>query len=210
MDNLNFKKNIPNILTIFRIALVPLIIVFILVHFGPNIYVINLNNDYIIQINLNLFLASLLFIICCFTDFLDGFLARKWNVTSSFGKFWDPLADKILVNSVLFALSSIGLLPIWIPILILIRDIIMDGSRMWCSKKNIIIVANIWGKIKTFVLMTGIIYLMFFGITQNNGFYFWGIQLVLMYISVILSYTSLIIYNIEIIRKIKNDKTIYS
>lgn len=210
MDKLNFKKKIPNLLTIFRIVLVPIIISFILINFGNPIYIISINEKSKISINTGLFIAGILFIISSITDFLDGFFARRWNVISSFGKFWDPIADKILVNTTLFALSGIQLLPIWIPIVILIRDIIMDGTRMWCSSKKIIIPANIWGKIKTFTLMIGIIYLMFFGVKINNDYYFWSIQLLLMYFSILLSYISLIIYNINIIRKIKNEKNIYS
>lgn len=206
----NFKKNIPNILTIFRIILVPIIVSFILTNFGNPIYTIRINHYSEIKLNIGLFLAGILFIVASITDFIDGFLARRWNVISDFGKLWDPIADKILVNSSLFSLSAIELLPIWIPILILTRDIIIDGLRMWSSSKKVIVPANIWGKIKTFVMMIGILYLIFFGVKLNNDYYFWAIQLLLMYISILLSYISLIIYNINIIRKIKNAKNLYS
>lgn len=210
MDKSNFKNKLPNILTIFRIILTPIIISFILLNFGNPIYVIKINVNSIITINLSLFLAGILFVLSSFTDFLDGYLARKWNVISTFGKFWDPIADKILVNATLFSLSSIQMLPIWIPICILIRDIIMDGTRMWCSSQKVVIPANIWGKLKTFAMMIGIVYIMFFGVSLNNDYYFWAIQLLLMYVSVLLSYISLVIYNIHVIRKIKDGKNIYS
>ncbi len=187
------KKNIPNILTILRIALVPIICIFILVDFGPVIYTINV--DYVhIRFPLNMLLALILYLISAITDFLDGYLARKYNWVSNFGKLWDPLADKILTNVVILSFTYYNFIPIWLAIILLTRDIIIDGFRINCLQKNIVIPANIWGKIKTFLLMVGIIVVFCFSISNNNNWYYWVIQNGLIILATIFSIVSLIIY----------------
>ncbi len=191
------KEQIPNYLTIIRILIVPIIIPILLINFGPQIYSFSFH-DLTISFKLNMLIGVILFIIASITDALDGFLARKYNWVSNFGKFWDPLADKILTNSVLFCLASpnINFVPIWIPIIMLIRDIIIDGARIAALNKKVIIAANWYGKIKTIVLMIAIIIIMFIGINHNydNGIYYWLIQNFIMYISLILCIISAIIY----------------
>ncbi|MDE6289452.1 MAG: CDP-diacylglycerol--glycerol-3-phosphate 3-phosphatidyltransferase [Ureaplasma sp.] len=207
MDKSNSKiKNIPNILTISRIVLVPIIICFMLVEFGDSIYTIKFSNVEI-KLGLNLFLAALLFLISSFTDFLDGYIARKYKCVSDFGKFWDPIADKILVNSTLFCLAFKEYIPFWIPIIILIRDIIIDGIRINAIKKQIVIPANIWGKLKTIFQMIAIIIVFFFGVQFNsslNNWWYWFVQNVLNYIAMILSIASLIIYWLQYSKKVKD------
>lgn len=215
MDKLNSKiKKVPNILTILRIILAPAVIVLILVEFGPLIYQINFSNIQI-KLNLNIFLAALLFLISSFTDFLDGYIARKYNCVSDFGKFWDPIADKILVNSTLFCLAFKDYIPFWIPIIILIRDIIIDGIRINAIKKQIVIPANIWGKLKTIFQMTAIIIVFFFGIqNQNeNHWWYWSVQNIFNYVALLLSIISLIIYWLQYSKKvklIKNEQELHS
>lgn len=117
----------------------------------------------------------------------------------------NPLADKILVNAVLFCLASPqqNLLPIWIPIIILIRDIIIDGFRLNMKKNNVVVSANIYGKIKTICLMIGIIYLIFLGnpIWNVGNLYYWLIQNMLMYWATILCIVSGIIYILPVIKQ---------
>lgn len=195
------KENIPNYLTIARIAIVPIIVVLLLVS-SSNLYTLKLWNSYQINVSVCTFVAAILFVLASLTDAIDGYLARKYNWISDFGKFWDPLADKILVNTVLFCLAAPqqNLVPIWVPIIILIRDIIIDGVRLTACTKNIVLAANIYGKIKTITLLVGLIFLLFFGGSLINvgGLYYWLIQNLLMYIATILSIISGIIYVIPL------------
>ena len=189
------KKQIPNILTIFRIVLVPVIIVFMLVDFGPVIYSFHTEvATKFVTINLNILLAAILFIIASLTDAIDGYLARRNNWVSNFGKFWDPLADKILTNSVLFCFASpeLNIVPIWIPIIMLIRDIIVDGTRMMSAKSNVVVAANWWGKAKTINIMIAIIVAFFIGANQLvvSDAWYWGVQNSLMYTSLVLTLVS--------------------
>ena len=196
LNNFFSKKNIPNYLTILRIILAIIIIPILLVDFNIVLYKINFQNTNI-DIKLNIIIGLCLFCVSAISDALDGFLARKYNWISDFGKFWDPIADKILTNSTLFCLAAPinNLLPIWIPIIFLIRDIIIDGTRMVASKNNIVIAANIWGKLKTINLMIGIIILMLIGSSySSNSLYYWLIQNLLIYTSLLLSIISGCIY----------------
>lgn len=195
------KENIPNYLTIARIAIVPIIVVLLLVS-SNNLYTLQLWDNYKVNVSICTFIAAILFVLASLTDAIDGYLARKYNWISDFGKFWDPLADKILVNAVLFCLAAPqqNLVPIWIPIIVLIRDIIIDGVRLTASTKNIVLAANIYGKIKTITLLIGLIFLLFFGGAQANvgALYYWLIQNLLMYIAMSLSVISGIIYVIPL------------
>lgn len=198
------KKNIPNILTIFRISLVPLICIFILVNININIFSINI--DYVnIHFNLNMLIALLLYVISIFTDFLDGYLARKYNCVSNFGKLWDPLADKILTNVVILSFAYYNFIPIWLAIILLVRDIIMDGFRINSLLNKKIIPSNIWGKIKTFILMIGLIVVFLFSIQNNNNWYYWVIQNGLIIIATIFSLLSSIIYFIDYKKNKRNN-----
>lgn len=206
------KKQIPNILTVFRILLVPVIIVLMLVQFGPTVYEykITSSDNYFVQIKLNILLSAIFFIIASLTDAIDGFVARKMNWVSNFGKFWDPLADKILTNSVLFCLASpqLNIVPIWIPIIMLIRDVIIDGTRMMSAKNNIVVPANWWGKVKTINIMIAIIVAFFIGGNYHNvtSAYYWAAQNILMYTSTVLSLVSGVIYYVKFIQVQKQTK----
>ena len=203
--NIFKKSNIPNYLTLFRIALVPAIIALLLINSTFVVYTVKLWNNYSIKINLLTLLAAILFIVASFSDFLDGWLARKYQWISNFGKFWDPLADKILTNSVLFCMASTNqnLLPIWIPIIFTIRDIIVDGIRLYSVNQNIVLSANIYGKIKTFVLMVAMIYLLFMGnaIVNVGPLYYWLVQNFMIYIALFFCILSGVIYSLPLIKK---------
>ncbi len=138
------KKKIPNLLTLLRMACVPALIWF-LFWYRP------VSQGYL--------WGLILFVAASISDYLDGFLARRWNIISNFGKIMDPLADKLVVVTSILALS-IGpwkLFGLWVVIVVVVREVAVTIRRNYYSRKNIFIPANIWGKIKTFTQMTGII-----------------------------------------------------
>lgn len=159
------KNNIPNLLTLFRIVLIlPLLIIF------PIAWALSTSIN---LASVNIALTSIIlviFIIAMFTDFLDGYLARKWKVVSNFGKLWDPLADKVMTTSVLIFLAWMNIIPFWIVVILVIRDIVVDGARVVMSKNNISIAANLYGKLKTLVLSIAIIFVMIMYLSLGNLF----------------------------------------
>ena len=141
--------NLPNKLTIFRIILVPIMV--IIPYLGLQGTILN--------IPLSFLIIDLIFIIASITDKLDGYLARKNNQITTFGKFLDPIADKILVLAAMIILVDFGKLPAWIPIIILFRELLVSGYRLIASQHNgEVIAASSWGKIKTVTQMTAIIF----------------------------------------------------
>lgn len=201
------KSNIPNFLTIFRIILTVVIIPLLLINNQQIIYKVQLWENYYIEINILTLVSATLFVVASISDAIDGFLARKFQWISNFGKFWDPLADKILTNSVLFCLASNNqnIIPIWLPIIFLIRDIVIDGIRFNASNKQIVIPANIYGKLKTIILMIGLVFCLFMGNNYNNvgNLYYWLIQNILIYFACIFSILSGFIYAIKTLKQFK-------
>lgn len=140
------KMNLPNKLTIFRVILIlPFVILLLGGHhrwgwfqaiFGGILEYV----DYI---------ALAIFIIASLTDLLDGKIARKYNLVTNFGKFMDPLADKLLVCAALIALIELGRIPSWVVIVIISREFIISGFRLIASDNNVVIAASYWGKFKT-------------------------------------------------------------
>ena len=104
-------------------------------------------------------LADVLFAAASFTDFLDGKIARKYNLVTNFGKFMDPLADKLLVCSALICLIELGQIPAWVVIIIISREFIISGFRLVASDNGIVIAASYWGKFKTVFQMLAVILL---------------------------------------------------
>ena len=146
----DINKNLPNQLTIFRIILGIIVIITMIFPFNMmNIsfpkYLINDN----VVIDIKLIICSFLFVIAAITDFLDGFIARKYELITDFGKMIDAIADKILVYSLILCFLSMNLLSVWIVILLLCRDFIIYSVRILLAKKNKIYAADIYGKIKT-------------------------------------------------------------
>ena len=140
--------NLANKLTIFRIILVPIMV--IIPFLGISVEIFNIPLTYI--------LMDIIFIIASITDNIDGRIARSRNEVTTFGKFLDPLADKILVLSALVLLVEFGRLPAWIPIIVLTREFIVSGYRLIAVEKGgKVIAASIWGKIKTTTQMIAII-----------------------------------------------------
>lgn len=140
------KMNLPNKLTIFRmILIVPFVLLLLGGHygwgwlealFGGNMKAV----DYI---------ALAIFIIASLTDWLDGKIARKYNLVTNFGKFMDPIADKLLVCAALIILIELGRIPSWVVTIIISREFIINGFRLIASDNNVVIAASYWGKFKT-------------------------------------------------------------
>ncbi len=149
--------NLPNKLTVFRIALVPLLVLvwlFPYTEFGINFISFDIMG---VELSLyNIFLL-LIFAIASITDMLDGQIARKRNLITTFGKFADPIADKLLVNSTLILLAFDHTVPV-VPVIIMLgRDIIVDGCRMMASRSGVVVAAGFMGKVKTVTQMFAII-----------------------------------------------------
>ena len=140
--------NLPNKLTVFRIILVPIMVL---------IPYLGINGEFY-GIPMTLILVDLIFIIASITDKLDGTIARKNNLVTDFGKFLDPIADKILVIAALIMLVDLNKIPSWIPIIVIFREFLVSGFRLVAALKDgKVIAASIWGKIKTVTQMIAII-----------------------------------------------------
>ena len=164
--------NLPNKLTIFRVILVIPFVALML-------------NGYDLW-------AVAVFIIASLTDLLDGKIARKYNLITDFGKFMDPLADKLLVCAAMICLVEMGRLPAWMVIVIISREFIISGFRLVASDNGVVIAASYWGKFKTTFQMLMIIVLILY-----LGGVFDMIGLVLTWIALILTVVSLIDYLVK-------------
>lgn len=125
--------NLPNKLTIFRVILIPFFIIALLV---PGISAGN-------------WIALAIFIVASLTDLLDGKIARKYNLVTNFGKFMDPLADKLLVCSALICLVELSRIPSWMVVIIIAREFTISGFRLIAADNGVVIAASYWGKFKT-------------------------------------------------------------
>ncbi len=176
--------NVPNIMTTFRMVL---IIPFVAALLGANAGWFGEKNFFTACI-----IADVIFLIASLTDLFDGKIARKYNLVTNFGKFMDPLADKILVCSGLVCLIEMGRVPAWIVIVILAREFIISGFRLVASNAGIVIAASYWGKWKTTIQMTLVIiaivdlspYIPFYGL----------IVTIVMYLALALTVISLVDY----------------
>ena len=139
--------NLPNKLTMARVIMIPFFVFFLLWQNGEN-YTFRM-------------IALALFIIASLTDLLDGKIARKYGLVTNFGKFMDPLADKLLVCSALICLIQLGQLPAWVVIVIISREFIISGFRLVAADNGIVIAASYWGKFKTVFQMTAVVLLIF-------------------------------------------------
>lgn len=136
--------NLPNKLTVMRMILIPFFVFFMLAPYFEGY------GNYI---------AVAIFIIASLTDMLDGKIARKYNLVTDFGKFMDPLADKLLVCSALICLMDVGKLPSWAVIVIISREFIISGFRLIASDNGVVIAASYWGKFKTTFQMVSVVLL---------------------------------------------------
>lgn len=152
--------NLPNRLSLVRICLVPLIVLIYLFPYAQfGIEVAELQFDFV-SLRVTNIIVLILFALASITDFLDGYIARKNHLITSFGKFVDPIADKLLVNTMFVLFAASGAVPV-LPVLIMIwRDTIVDGLRMNASEKGIVVAAGYMGKVKTVAQMLTIIVLL--------------------------------------------------
>ena len=169
--------NLPNKLTLFRVVLIPFFVFFLLAPYFEGY------GNYI---------AVAIFIVASLTDMLDGKIARKYNLVTNFGKFMDPLADKLLVCSAMICMIEMGKLPAWIVIVIIAREFIISGFRLVASDNGIVIAASYWGKFKTVFQMAMIIVLI-----ADFGGVFDIIAQVLIWIALALTIISLIDYVVK-------------
>ena len=166
--------NLPNKLTTFRVILIPFFVFFLLAPYFEGY------GNYI---------ALVIFIVASLTDFLDGKIARKYNLVTNFGKFMDPLADKLLVCSALICLIALDRIPAWIVIVIISREFIISGFRLIAADNGVVIAASYWGKFKTVSQMFMLILLI-----ADLGGAFNMIAQVLIWVSLVLTIVSLIDY----------------
>jgi len=170
--------NLPNKLTILRVIMIPFFVFFMLAPYFEGY------GNYI---------AVAIFIVASFTDFLDGYLARRDNLVTNFGKFMDPLADKLLVCAALICLVETGQLASWIVIVIISREFIISGFRLIASDNGVVIAASYWGKFKTVFQMIMVILLI---VNIANPIY-QIIATVVTYIALILTVVSLVDYVVK-------------
>ncbi len=179
--------NLPNKITIFRVIMIPFFLVFLLMP----------------EIPYNRAIAAGIFIIAALSDLADGYIARKYKLITNFGKFMDPLADKLLVSSALICFVELKQLAAWIVIVIISREFIISGFRLIASDKGIVIAAGWWGKIKTNVQMIMSVML----IVDLNYGWMNVLEQIAIYLSVILTIISLVDYMIKN-KNVLSEKTI--
>lgn len=165
--------NLPNKLTMLRVILIPFFVLFLLTDLGGGA---------------GKWIALAIFIIASLTDLLDGKIARKYNLVTNFGKFMDPLADKLLVCSAMICLIPLGRIPAWIVCIIVAREFAISGFRLIAAEKGTVIAASYWGKFKTTFQMIMVI-LMLADIPQLHT-----LTQVIMWIATILTIVSLVDY----------------
>ena len=171
--------NLPNKLTTLRVIMIPFFVFFLLWQNGEN--------------RTFRMIALALFIIASLTDLLDGKIARKYNLVTNFGKFMDPLADKLLVCSAMICLIETGKLQAWIVLIIIAREFIISGFRLVASDNGIVIAASYWGKFKTVSHMAMIILL----ILDIQNPIMQTITTVVVWIGLILTVVSLVDYIVK-------------
>ena len=175
------SMNIPNKLTIFRVILIPVFIIALMSGIIPE--------------PVNRYVGVVIFCVASFTDYLDGHIARKYNLVTNFGKFMDPLADKLLVSSALICMIELGFLPAWIVIIIISREFIITGFRLIAAEGGLVIAASWWGKIKTVTQMLMII-LVLLGVGGIIG----NILIILATVFTVISGVDYIVKNIGVLK----------
>lgn len=176
--------NLPNKLTVLRVIMVPFFVLFMLTDLGGEA---------------GKWIALVIFCLASLTDMLDGKIARARNLVTNFGKFMDPLADKLLVCSAMICLIPTGQLPAWVVIVIIAREFIISGFRLVASDSGIVIAASYWGKFKTVSQMLMVIVLI-----ADLGGVFDMIGTALIWLALILTVVSLVDYiakNVQVLTK---------
>lgn len=170
--------NLPNKLTLLRVCMIPLFVILAL-----------------IETTATQILAVIVFLLACFTDYLDGSIARSCNMVTDFGKFMDPIADKLLVMSAIVILVSQNRMPAWVCIVMLAREFIISGFRLVAAGKGTVIAAGMTGKAKTVTQMVAIVMLFLFSSVHGGGHgFFYVLSNIVLYASAILSIASCVEY----------------
>ena len=183
--------NLPTKLTVFRIFLAIVVMVLLMFPFGAVGFDFPVIRT-VIDIDLKYVVAGIIFIVASITDFLDGYLARKYNQVTDTGKMLDAIADKVLVNPVLIIFAAEGMISPIVPVVVVVRDIVVNAIKMEAASRGKVVAAIKSGKIKTASLMIGII-LLFFG---NVPFVYLNIRidLLFIYFATIMSLVSMVQY----------------
>ncbi len=195
---MKFKMNVPNALTMVRIFCTPLMVLMFLLPISKGIGV---------------FIALGIYVLACLTDFLDGHIARKYNLITDFGKFMDQIADKFITTTamILVLFGKISVTANWLAVLMLLivvlRDILISGIRMVAANNNVVIAADIFGKVKSFFLdLASMVLILYIGLTKvtNSDFlrYVQVFGLSLMIIGVVLSVVSCVNYTVSAIKQL--------
>lgn len=197
------KMNLPNKLTTLRMIAVLAVIAIALIPWnginGDGTYMENwmyacIANKDILWVRITL---CVLFIVASLTDMLDGKIARKNNLVTTYGKFMDPIADKLLVNATFIILTFWGLVPLGVLLVIICRDIVVDAIRMIMCEKNVVVPANIFGKIKTTVQMVAIPFVLIYPLLFPNVAEVFPLDTFLCYLAALASFISGVIYFIQ-------------
>lgn len=178
--------NLPNKLTILRVIMIPFFVLALLYNGGEN--------------QTLRYVAAAIFIIASLTDMLDGKIARKYNLVTNFGKFMDPLADKLLVCSALICLVELKELPAWMVIVIISREFIISGFRLVASDNGVVIAASYWGKFKTTFQMIAVV-LLILGIPALSM-----VTTAVVWIALVLTVISLVDYITKNVNVLKEGK----
>lgn len=163
--------NLPNILTALRVAMIP---VFVLTYaqVAPAV-------------------SLVIFLLASLTDCLDGYLARKWNQITEFGKLFDPLADKLLLLAVLFCIARSGLIPWWVMVVMAVKELLMMAGSMWMLKKNVVVSANFLGKAATVAFILALTFVF----PWHSALWLTRLGNVLLYVAVALSVAAFFVYS---------------
>lgn len=199
---MKFKMNIPNTLTMVRIFCTPLLILMFLLPIPQGIGV---------------FIALGIYVLACLTDFLDGYIARKYNLITDFGKFMDQIADKFLTTTAMFLVlfGRVSITCNWLAVvmflIVILRDILISGIRMVAANKNVVIAADIFGKVKSFFLdIASMVLILYVGLREvvSCDFlrYVQIFGLSLMIIGVVLTIVSCVNYTISAIKQLTKDE----
>ena len=137
--------NLPNKITVFRVLMIPVFLYFYLADPFPPV---------------GAYIAFVAFVVASASDALDGYIARKHNLVTNFGKLMDPLADKLLVSAALIAMTQVGVLPAWVSVVLISREFFISGFRQLALERNLVLAASFWGKIKTITQMAMILFLL--------------------------------------------------
>lgn len=198
MSKDNNKMNLPNKLTVFRVILIVPFVLFLMGSFREWSWCMKLFGGAKVSAE---FAALAIFVAASLTDLLDGKIARKYNLVTNFGKFMDPLADKLLVCAAMIVLVEMGRIPSWVVLIIISREFIISGFRLIASDNGVVIAASYWGKFKTTFQMVMICMMIVedapFLNAFGNGNWFAAATDVMMWIALALTVISLIDYLVK-------------